>query len=99
MTAVPQYLSVKPSQPPGPEQVSALAGRLFDARVGDLLHAAVADHADEALVQHRIAGDRSACRGAARGRRAGRVAGAAPLFSTESAIVNMYLSSTDDRRA
>ena len=30
---------------------------LFDPRVGDFLHSAVADHADEAFMQHRIAGD------------------------------------------
>ena len=34
-----------------------LARILVDRRVGDFLHAAVADHADEAFVQHRIAGD------------------------------------------
>ncbi len=34
-----------------------LAGRLLDVRVCDLLHAAVADHADEALMQHGIAAD------------------------------------------
>ena len=34
------------------------AGRLLDVLIGDLLYAAVADHADEAFVQHRIAADR-----------------------------------------
>ena len=34
-----------------------LAGILFDPGVGDFLHSAVADHADKALMEHRISGD------------------------------------------
>src|SRR3954464_6764292 len=36
--------------------ISNLAGLFLDASVGDFLHRAVADHADEALVQHGVAG-------------------------------------------
>ncbi len=38
-------------------QVADAAGLLLDVGVGDFLHRTVADDADEALVQHGVAGD------------------------------------------
>ena len=55
-------------------------------------------HADEAFVQHRIAGDIGLAAAQDRAHKGCSVAGASPLFSTESVIVNMYLSSTEITR-